>query len=88
MGSPESEKPEAWEATATYPAIDRIPTHGSEFLLTRVLRQELGFEGLVLSEGGGLNTLKYTGLAKNDQETGELALKAGLDVGISFEDGI
>ncbi len=72
---------------ATYPAIDRIPTHGSEFLLTRVLRQELGFEGLVLSEGGGLHTLKYTGLAKNDQETGELALKAGLDVGISFEDG-
>ncbi len=72
---------------ATYPAIDRIPTHGSEYLLTKVLRQELGFEGLVLSEGGGLETLLYTGLAKNEQETGELAFKAGMDVGISFEDG-
>ena len=72
---------------ATYPAIDRIPTHGSDFLLTKVLRNELGFKGLVLSEGGGLSTLAYMGLAKNDKETGELALKAGLDVGISYEDG-
>ncbi len=27
---------------ATYPAIDGTPTHGSEFLLTKVLRNELG----------------------------------------------
>lgn len=72
---------------ATYPAVDRIPTHASEFLLTKVLRNELGFEGLVLSEGGGLATLSYMGLARNDKETGELAIKAGVDVGISFEDG-
>ena len=72
---------------ATYPAIDRMPTHGSEFLLTKILRNELGFKGLVLSEGGGLNTLAYMGIAQNDKETGEFALKAGLDVGISFEDG-
>ena len=72
---------------ATYPAIDRIPTHSSEFLLTKILRNELGFKGLVLSEGGGLSTLSYMGIAKNDKETGELALKAGLDVGISYEAG-
>ncbi len=72
---------------ATYPAIDRIPTHSSEFLLTKILRNELGFKGLVLSEGGGLATLSYMGIAQNDRETGELALKAGLDVGISYEDG-
>ena len=72
---------------ATYPAIDRMPTHGSEFILTKILRNELGFKGLVLSEGGGLGTLSYMNLAKNDKETGELALKAGLDVGISYEDG-
>lgn len=72
---------------ATYPAIDRVPTHSSEFLLTKVLRNELGFKGLVLSEGGGLNTLFYMRLAQNDKEAGAQALKAGLDVGISFEDG-
>ncbi len=72
---------------ATYPAIDRIPTHGNEFILTKILREEFGFKGLVLSEGGGLGTLSYMRLAANEKETGELALKAGLDVGISYENG-
>jgi beta-glucosidase-like glycosyl hydrolase/peptidoglycan/xylan/chitin deacetylase (PgdA/CDA1 family) len=72
---------------ATYPAIDRIPTHGNEFILTKILREEYGFKGLVLSEGGGLSTLSYMRLAANEKETGELAIKAGLDVGISYENG-
>ncbi len=72
---------------ATYPAIDRIPTHGNEFILTKILREEYGFKGLVLSEGGGLGTLSYMRLARNEKETGVLALRAGLDVGISYEDG-
>ena len=72
---------------ATYPAIDRIPTHANDYILTKILREEFGFKGLVLSEGGGLSTISYMNLAKNDKETGELALKAGLDVGISYENG-
>ncbi len=70
---------------ATYPAIDGVPVHGSEEILTRILREELGFQGLVLSEGGGLSTLLYEGIAANEKVAGALALKAGLDVGISYE---
>ncbi len=70
---------------ATYPAIDGTPVHASQKILTGILRQELGFEGLVLSEGGGLSTLIYEGLAANEKEAGPIALKAGLDVGISYE---
>ncbi|MCX5647095.1 MAG: glycoside hydrolase family 3 C-terminal domain-containing protein [Phycisphaerae bacterium] len=70
---------------ATYPAIDGVPTHASEWILTKILREEMGFDGLVLSEGGGIGTLLYEGLARNDQEAGALALKAGVDVGISYE---
>ena len=72
---------------ATYPAIDGVPTHASEKLLTRILRQELGFDGLVLSEGGGIGTLVYEGLAPTQKEAGALALAAGVDVGISYESG-
>jgi beta-glucosidase len=72
---------------ATYPAIDGVPTHASEKLLTRVLRHELGFDGLVLSEGAGIGTLVYEGLAPTQKEAGALALRAGVDVGISFESG-
>jgi beta-glucosidase len=72
---------------ATYPAIDGVPAHASAHLLTQVLRQELGFDGLVLSEGGGIGTLVYEGLAPTQKEAGALALSAGVDVGISFESG-
>ena len=72
---------------ATYPAIDGIPTHASEKILTGILRDELGFRGLVLSEGGGIGTLVYEGLAANQKEAGQLAVRAGVDVGISYESG-
>ena len=72
---------------ATYPAIDGVPTHASEKLLTGILREELGFQGLVLSEGGGIGTLVYEGLAPDQKRAGGLALRAGVDVGISFESG-
>jgi beta-glucosidase len=71
---------------ATYPSIDGVPTHASEFLLTEILRNEMGFEGLVLSEGGGITTIVYEHLAASQKEAGALALKAGVDVGISFEE--
>ncbi len=70
---------------ATYPAIDGVPAHASEWLLTEILRGELGFEGLVLGEGSGLSTLIYEGLAADQKQAGALALRAGVDVGISYE---
>jgi beta-glucosidase len=70
---------------ATYPAIDGIAAHASSYILTDILRHEFGFEGLVLCEGGGLSTLVYEGLAENQQQAGVLALRAGVDVGISYE---
>jgi beta-glucosidase len=72
---------------ATYPAIDGVPAHASDRILTSILRNELNFQGLVLGEGGGIGTLVYEGLAASQKEAGELALKAGLDVGISYETG-
>ncbi|MCK4966297.1 glycoside hydrolase family 3 C-terminal domain-containing protein [bacterium] len=70
---------------ATYPAIDGVPVHGSEKILTRILREELEFKGLVLGEGGGLSTLVYEQVAASQKEAGAMALKAGVDVGISYE---
>jgi beta-glucosidase len=72
---------------ATYPTIDGIPIHSSYEVLTEMLRYELGFEGIVLSEGNGVNTLIYTGLAENEKEAGALAANAGMDVSISFGQG-
>ncbi|MCC6367079.1 MAG: glycoside hydrolase family 3 C-terminal domain-containing protein [Bryobacterales bacterium] len=72
---------------ATYPAIDEVPTHASAKILTHILREQLGFQGLVLSEGGGIGTLVYERVAPSQKEAGQMALRAGLDVGISYESG-
>ena len=71
---------------ATYPSIDGKPTHGSKFLLTDILRKELGFEGLVLSEGNGFATLIVRRVAADQKQAGAMALAAGVDVNITFED--
>ncbi|HUL76370.1 MAG TPA: glycoside hydrolase family 3 N-terminal domain-containing protein, partial [Vicinamibacteria bacterium] len=55
---------------ATYPAIDGVPTHASARILTDILRGELRFDGLVLSEGGGISTLVYEGVARDQKQAG------------------
>ncbi len=72
---------------ATYPTIDGIPAHSSNEILTGILRGELEFDGLVLSEGNGVNTLVYTGLAKSLKDAAAMAANAGMDVSISFNQG-
>ena len=72
---------------ATYPAIDGLPAHVSEKLLTRILREELDFNGLVFCEGAGLGIPVYEQIVSTMKEAGELCLKAGVDVSIWHEDG-
>lgn len=71
---------------ATYPAIDGVPVHASDKILNGILREELGFKGLVLSEGSGITTLLYENIVSTQKEAGALALKSGVDVGISYEE--
>lgn len=70
---------------ATYPAIDGVPVHASEKILTDILRDEMGFEGLVLSEGEGFATLVNEHVAADQKEAGAISLKAGVDVDITYE---
>jgi beta-glucosidase len=72
---------------ATYPAIDGVAAHTSVWLLTKILREELNFRGLVLSEGGGISTGESERHAADQKEAGALAIRAGVDVGISYEQG-
>lgn len=71
---------------ATYPAIDDITVHSSEKLLRDLLRGELGFRGIVLSEGMGISTIITERMTGTQKEAGQIAAKAGIDVGISMEE--
>lgn len=70
---------------ATHVAINGELTHSSPWLLTDILRNELNFKGVVLSEGGGMSTLVSDRMVKTQQEAGAITIKAGIDVGISHE---
>jgi len=72
---------------ATYPSIDGLPAHVSEKLLTKILREELDFNGLVFCEGAGISIPVYEQIVSTMKEAGELCLKAGVDVSIWNEDG-
>jgi beta-glucosidase len=70
---------------AGYPEIEDVPAHASVKWMTDVLRGEIGFRGIVVSEGGGFGTLQYERIVPTQKEAGILSLKAGVDVNISYE---
>jgi beta-glucosidase len=55
---------------AGYPEIEDVPAHASEKWMNDVLRQELGFRGVVVSEGGGFGTLVYEHIVRTQKEAG------------------
>ena len=60
--------------------INGQPVAGSRYLLTDVLRGELGFDGFVISDWGAIKQLTNHGVAKDEKQCAELALNAGLDM--------
>ncbi|MGC1920897.1 MAG: glycoside hydrolase family 3 C-terminal domain-containing protein [Acidobacteriaceae bacterium] len=70
---------------AGYPEIEGVPEHASEKWNTQILRNELGFKGVVDSEGGGFDTLIYEHIVPTQKEAGALALRAGVDLDITYE---
>ncbi len=70
---------------AGYPEIDDIPEHSSEKWNTQILRNELGFRGIVESEGDGFDSLIYEHIVPTQKEAGALALWAGVDMDITYE---
>jgi len=70
---------------AGYPEVEDVPAHASEKWMNDILRQEIGFKGVVESEGGGFDSLIYEDIAPNQKEAGAMALKAGVDLDITYE---
>jgi beta-glucosidase len=70
---------------AGYPEIDDEPEHSSQKWNTDILRHELGFKGIVESEGYGFDSLVYEDVARDQKQAGQMALQAGVDVNITYE---
>ena len=71
----------AMSVMPAYNEIDGEPLHSSKKWLRDVLRGELGFDGVIVSDWGGINWLhSFHKIVKSDWETGKYAIEAGVDV--------
>ena len=65
----------------SYASVDGVPPAADHALLTGILRDELGFEGVVVSDYYGISFLQSLhGVAGSPAEAAALALRAGVDV--------
>ncbi len=66
---------------------DGVPCVASHWLLTEVLREELGFEGTVVSDYESIEWLRcYFDVTKDRAEAAALAANAGIDIELPFQD--
>lgn len=60
--------------------LDGVPATANAFLLKKILRDEWGFRGFVVTDYTSINEMVNHGTAANDKEAGEQALNAGVDM--------
>ena len=70
---------------ASYNEIDGIPSHGNKFLLENILRQEWGFNGIVVSDYFGIRQLRSKHfVVATGEEAAKLALESGVDIELPY----
>ncbi|MEM9056277.1 MAG: glycoside hydrolase family 3 N-terminal domain-containing protein, partial [Pseudomonadota bacterium] len=60
--------------------LNGVPATGNGFLLRDILREEWGFDGLVVSDWDSVRQLAIHGLTENDRESALAAALAGVDM--------
>lgn len=65
----------------SYNEIDGVPSHANRWLLTKVLREEWGFKGVVVSDYFAISEMvSRHKLVRDDKEAAYRAIRAGVDV--------
>ena len=65
---------------SSFNEVSGQPTTSSHYLLTELLKEELGFDGFIVSDDYSISQLKRQGVAADDGDCARLALNAGLDM--------
>lgn len=64
----------------SFNTYDGMPATGNEFLLKEILRDEWGFDGVIISDYAAVQELIAHGVAKDEREATLLAMKATNDI--------
>jgi beta-glucosidase len=73
---------EAGAATvmSSYVSLNGVPASANPFLLKKVLREEWGFNGIVVSDDEAIKELRNHGIGADDATVARKALEAGVDM--------
>lgn len=75
----------ALSVMAAYHEIDQIPVHASSHILLDLLRGKLGFEGLTVSDGNGIQLIhSFQEYCETQEEAVKLAIEAGIECELDF----
>jgi len=64
----------------SFNALNGIPSVANKWLMNRVLREEWGFRGVVISDYNAVGELVQHGVAKDLKDAARLAMEAGCDI--------
>lgn len=64
----------------SFNSLDGVPATANKPLMRDVLRKELGFEGVLISDWASVGEMIPHGIAENLKEAGGLAITAGVDI--------
>lgn len=70
----------AYTAMTSFNEVDGVPASGSHYLLTKILRDEWGFNGFVVTDYTSINEMVPHGVVANEKEAAALAFNAGVDM--------
>jgi len=70
---------------ASFSDLDGVPATANQFLMRKVLREEWGFRGFVVSDWDSVRQLGIHGLTENDRESVFQAVTAGVDMEMAGE---
>lgn len=64
----------------SFNTLNHVPSTGNKWLMKDVLRGEMGFEGLLISDYGAVTEMINHGFAKDEIQAAEVAINAGVDI--------
>lgn len=67
-------------AMTSFNVVNHVPASGNKWLLRDVLRGDMGFKGVLISDWTAVEELVNHGVAEDKKRAAELAIKAGVDI--------
>ncbi len=67
-------------AMTSFNTLNRIPSSGNKWLMRKILREKMGFDGVVISDYSAVEEMVFHGIAADAREAAKLAVEAGVDI--------